>query len=73
MVAMRMMEAAVDQIVGVIAVRHRFVTAVRSVTVRRLMAATTIFRVAAVGIGSADFDDVLLHLSIARVVQMPIV
>jgi hypothetical protein len=73
MVAMRMMQSAVDQIVGVIAMRHRFVAAPRSVTMRRLVAATTMLGAAAVGIGGAHLDDVLLDPAIVLVMQMPVV
>jgi hypothetical protein len=73
MVAMGMMQPAVDQIVGVITMRHRFVAAPRSVTMRRLVAATTMLSTAAVGIGVAHLDNVLLDPAVVLVMQMPVV
>jgi len=73
MVAVWMVQAAVDQIVGVITMRHCCMTAPRAVAMRRIMAAATVFRAAAVGIGGTDFDDVILDMPVVRVLQMPLV
>jgi len=73
MVAVWMVQAAVDQIVGVITMRHCCMTAPRAVAMRRVMAAATVFRAAAVGIGGTDFDDVILDMPVVRVLQMPLV
>jgi hypothetical protein len=73
MVAMRMMQAAVDQIVDVVAVRYRLVATARSMAMCRLMTASAMLNAAAVGIGSAHFDDVLLDLTLVGVIQVPVI
>jgi hypothetical protein len=47
-IAVRMMQSAVHEIVGVVAVRHRFMAANRSVPVRRLVAGRVTLWIAAV-------------------------
>ena len=73
MVAVWMVQAPVDEIVGVIAMRHRFVTASRAVAMRRIMAAATVFRAAAVRVGGTDFDDVLVDMPVVWVLQMTVI
>lgn len=51
MVAVRMMQVAVDQIVDMIAVWHRFVTASGPVHMARIMTTAPMLRRALVGIG----------------------
>jgi hypothetical protein len=62
-----MVQAAVDQIVSVITMWHRFMTAPGAVAMRRIVAAGTVFRAAAVGVGGTDFDDVILDIPVFRV------
>jgi len=50
MVAVRMMQMTVDQIINVIAVRHRFMAASRPVHVVGTMAGTMMVRGAAIGV-----------------------
>ena len=71
MVAMWMVQAAVDEIVGVIAMRNRFMAASRAVAMRRIMTAAAMFRAAAVRVGGTDFDDVLLEVPVIWVLQLP--
>jgi hypothetical protein len=71
MVSVWMVQAAVDQIVGVITVRHRFMTASRAVAMRRIMAAGTVLWATTVGISGTDFDDVILDTPVVWVLQMP--
>jgi hypothetical protein len=59
-VAMRMMQAPIYEIVDVIAMRHSFVAAIRPVPVLRLMAAGVMVRIAAVRIPCAHGDDMLI-------------
>jgi len=59
-VAMRMMQAPIYEIVDVIAMRHGFVAAIRPVPVLRLMAAGVMVRIAAVRIPCAHGDDMLI-------------
>lgn len=73
MIAVRMVQMAIDQIVDVVAVRDGLMAATRTVPVRRLMAAAAMLRRAAVGIGGADLHDMLIDAAIMRVVQMAVV
>jgi hypothetical protein len=73
MVAVRMMQMSVDEIVGVIPVRHRFVTAARTMPMRRIMSAATVVGRAAIGVGCAHLDDVLVDVIFMRVMQMTVV
>ena len=60
-IAVRMMEVSVHEIVNVVAVRYGFVPAPRSVDVSRLMAAAV--RRALVRILCADLDLMLIHMT----------
>ena len=62
-------QAAVDQVVHVVAVRHGFVAAACAVDV----AAAGVYGVAAVGVGFAHFDDVFVVVAVVLVVQMAVV
>jgi hypothetical protein len=59
-VAMRMMQAPIYEIVDVIAMRHGFVPAIRPVPVLRLVATGVMVRIAAVRILCAHGDDMLI-------------
>jgi hypothetical protein len=72
-VAMRVVQVAVDQIVDVIAVRHRLMSATGPMLVSRLMAFAAVLGRAAVGIGCRHFDHVLVDMVCVWVMQMPIV
>lgn len=73
MVSVRMMQMPIDEIVDVIAVRHRVVPASRPVHVPRLVPATTVLRRAAVGIALRHLDHVLVDVILVRVMQMTVV
>jgi hypothetical protein len=73
MVAMGMMQVSIDQIVGMVPVRYRFMTAARAVAMRRIMTATAVVRCAAIGIRGAYLDDMLVDVTIMRMMQMAIV
>lgn len=60
-IAVQMVQPAVDQEIGMVAVRHLLV-------VTGLMPAATGDRRAGVGIGATDFDDVLIVVVAVRVV-----
>jgi hypothetical protein len=53
-IAVRMMQVAIDEIIDVVRMRHGFMTARRAVNVARLMAATVVIRSALVGIFRID-------------------
>lgn len=69
MVAVLMVQASVYQIIHVVAVWHGFVSAACAVAVF----ATSVHRVAAIGIGIAHFQAVLVIMLGVGVVQMPVV
>ena len=71
MVAVRMMQTAVNQIIDVIAMRHRLVAAARPVDMRRFVASAA--RGALIRVGRVDLDLVLIHMIAMRMVQMAIV
>lgn len=73
MVAMRMMQPAVHQIVDMIAVRNGLVTASRTMNVTVLMSRMTKLRRAFVGIVGADFDHMLLNDIATLMMQMAVV
>ena len=72
MVAVRMVEFAVDQVVDVIAVRHRLVTAARTMLVLRVMPRRVSKMVAPVGIRLANRKNVFLHLVSFLMAEMTI-
>ncbi len=68
MITMGMMQAAVYEIVDMVAMRHRFVSAVWTVRVRAMD-----FGRALHGICSADRDGVLIHVILMHMMEMAIV
>jgi hypothetical protein len=73
MVAVRMMQVAVDQIVDMIGMRHRLMATVGAVLVALGMAAAIVIRRAAVRIGRAHRDDVLVEMILVRMMKMAVV
>jgi hypothetical protein len=73
MVPVGMMQVAVDQIVDVVAVRHRLVPAPGSMHVARLVTGAAVLRRAAVRIARRDLDHVLVSMIAMRMVQVTIV
>jgi hypothetical protein len=69
-IAVRMVQVAVDEIVDVIPMRHRFMAAPRSVNVARIVAAAA--RRALVRIFGAHFEPVLVYMIGVRMMQMTI-
>ena len=72
-VAMRVMQAAVDDVVDVVAVGNGFVAAAGAVNVARLVAFAGLAGRAAVRIGFGHANDVLVDVIAMRVVQVTIV
>jgi hypothetical protein len=70
-VAVRVVQVAIHQVIDMIAVRDRFVTATGAMHVPRLVAGAG--RGVAVGIRGTDFDDVLFNVITFDVFQLPIV
>jgi hypothetical protein len=72
MVAVRMVELAVDQVVDVIAVRHRLVAAAGSMFVRRIMPSLVAKMVTPIRIQLAYGKDVFLNRVALLMVKMTI-
>jgi len=73
MVAMRMMQASIDEIIDVVAMRNRLVTASRPMDVSLVVADMTGQRVAAGRVGFAHFDHMLIDMIAMRMMKMSIV
>lgn len=71
-VAVRMMQVPVDEVVDVFAVGHRLVTAARAVHMVLVVASTLMLRGATFRIGRGDLDHVLIDVTIVHVVQMTV-
>lgn len=69
MVAVLMMQAAVNDVVGVVAVRYGFVTAIGAVN----MAGAVVYGAAAVGVGFVYVQAVLVVVAVMFVMQMAVV
>jgi hypothetical protein len=67
-IGMRVVQHAVDQVVGVIAVRDRGMAATGSVHVLVLV----VYRSARIGVGVIDFEAALVNVSVMVVVQVAI-
>jgi hypothetical protein len=72
MVAMWMMQVTVDQVVDMVAVRHRLVAAVWTMLVAFWMTAAVVVWRAAVGVRRAHGHDVLIEMILMRMMQMAI-
>lgn len=73
MVAMGVVQVAIDQVVDVVTVGHGFVAAARTVNVAWLMAGAAVRGSASGGIGGAHWDGMLVHMVAVGVVQVAIV
>jgi hypothetical protein len=71
-IAVRMMKVAVDQIVDMIAMRYRFVSAARPVDMVRIMGATVMARCTSVRVLCADLKPVLVYVIGMRMMQVPV-
>ena len=72
MVAVRMMQMAIDQIVHMVSVGHRFVAASRSVHMAGVVTTAAVLRCAPVGVGCGDLDHMLIHVVTMDMMEMPI-
>ncbi len=72
MIAVRMMQVPIHQVIDVIAVRHCRMSAVRAVDVIRVMALAVV-RDASVRVGIRDLYDVLVVMILMGAVEVPVV
>jgi len=73
MIPVRVMQVAIHEIIDVIPVRHRRVSATRSVNMAPGMSAAGMGWRAPVRVRGVDRDDVLVNVSAMRMVEVPIV
>jgi hypothetical protein len=67
-----MVEVALDQVVGVVTVWHRLVSAIGPVLVRAFVDAAVMVWGTPLGIGVADRDGVFVDVVLVRVMQVPL-
>lgn len=72
-IAVRMMKVTGDQIIGVIAMGHRLVSAVRAVSMALRVPGTGVSRRALRGIGSIYFDAALVDVIAVDAMQVTLV
>ena len=72
-VAVRMVQVAVHEVINVVSVRHGFVAAARTMLVPLLMLAASVIGSAVRGIRAGDRQLVLLDAALGPVVQMAVV
>lgn len=72
MVSMRVVEVTVDEIVDVVAVRHRFVAAGRAMGVSRLVTAAAMGRGALRRVRAARVEGLFVDMTFVRMMQMPV-
>jgi hypothetical protein len=72
MIAMRVMEVTGDAVIDVITVRNGLVTTPRAMDMTHIVTAAAVAGRAAVRVFARDFDNVLVHMSLMRVVQVTI-
>ncbi len=72
MVAVRVMQMAINQIADVVAVRHGLVSAAWSMHVVCGMTSAAMVRRATVGVGIGDLDPVLVHMIAMHVMKVTI-
>ena len=73
MIAVRMVQVSVDEVVGVIPMRNGFVTAARSVPMSRIVSATAVLGGAPIRIRFAYFDYMLVDVIFMRMMEMTVV
>ena len=72
-VAMRMVQVAVDQVIDVVAMRDGLVSAARAMNVLGIMAAAIVVRRTSVRIRRGNRDHVFFDAAAIRMVEMPVV
>lgn len=72
-IAVRMMEASVDQVIKVVPMRNRLMAAVRTMAMRLIMSGSTMLRVAPIGIRGANFNHVFISVPLFHMLQVAMV
>jgi hypothetical protein len=71
-IAVRMMQMTIDQVVDVITVRHHFVAAIGPVHMPRRMTCAAVLRRAAIRVAGTDGNHVLIDMVAMHVMQMAV-
>lgn len=72
-VAMRMMQMAVNQVIDMVAMRNRLMSASRTVDMASIMPGTDVIRGALGGVSGTDLQHMLVNVRTVDMVQMAIV
>ena len=72
-VAVRVVQVPIDEVIDVVAMWHRFVTAAGAMDVSCFVAAAVVVGRAGVRVGGADSDAVFIDVAAVRVVQVAVV
>jgi hypothetical protein len=73
MIAVRVVQVSIDQIVDMVAMWHRFMTATGTVPMSRIMSAAAVLQRAAIRIRCTHFDDMFIDVIFMRMMEMAIV
>ena len=73
MIAVRIMQVALDQVIHMVAVRDRLVAAVRAMHMRRGMPTAGVLRGTCGGIRAGDIENMLIDVIAVHVVQVALV
>jgi hypothetical protein len=73
MVAMRMMQVVINQIIHMVSMRHRLVAASWSMHVAWVVSGTAMLRSTLVGIRRGNLDDVFIDVVAMDMMEMPVV
>ena len=72
-IAVRMMEASVDQVIKVVPVRNHLMAAARTMAMRRIVSGSTMLRVAPIGIRGTNFNHVFISAPLFHMLQVAMV
>jgi hypothetical protein len=73
MIAMRVVQASVDQVISMVSMRNRFMTATWAMLMRRIVSYSAMLWVAPIRIRRANFDHVFVCAPVFNVLQMAMV
>ncbi len=72
MIAVRMVQVAVDKIIDVVPMRHGLMPAARAMHMLRLVTAAAVIRRALIGIFRTHLDAMFIHVLAVRMMEMAI-
>jgi len=72
-IAVRVMEATIDQVIKVVPMRNRLMATARAMPMRLIMSGSTMLRVTPIGIRGANFNHVFISAPLFHMLQMAMV